>query len=258
LTDAAFEKAAAVLARARAVAVVSGAGVSAESGVPTFRSMGGLWEQHPVEDVATPDGFRRNPRLVWEFYEARRRNMGSVEPNPGHLAIAEMQKLYEEFSVVTQNVDGLHRQAGSSRVLELHGSLWRARCAGDCGRLLDPYPYPAPEIPPHCECGALLRPDVVWFGEGLPSDVLDEGVALARSSDVTLVVGTSGVVWPAAGIPLDAQMHGAFTIEVNPERTELTSRLDVSLRGPSGEVLPRLLERVLQLRKGGAAGRERS
>lgn len=258
MTDAAFEKAAAVLARARAVAVVSGAGVSAESGVPTFRSMGGLWEQHPIEDVATPEGFRRNPRLVWEFYEARRANMGSVRPNPGHQAIAEMETVYDEFSVVTQNVDGLHRQAGSSRVLELHGSLWRARCAGECGRLLDPFPYPAPAVPPHCECGALLRPDVVWFGEALPSDVWAEGVALACASDVTLVVGTSGVVWPAAGIPLEAQMHGAFTIEVNPQLTELTPRLDVSLRGPSGEVLPRLWRRVRELREDSAAGRERS
>ncbi len=256
MTDAPFEKAAEALARARAVAVVSGAGVSAESGVPTFRSMGGLWEQHPIEEVATPEGFQRNPRLVWEFYEARRGNMGSVEPNPGHRAIAEMEKLYDDFSVITQNVDGLHRQAGSTRVLELHGSLWRARCAADCGRMLDPFPYPAPEVPPRCKCGALLRPDVVWFGEALPNDVWSEGIALACASDVTLVVGTSGVVYPAAAIPLEAQMHGAFTIEVNPEPTELTSRLDVSLRGPSGEVLPRLLQRVRELREGPPADRE--
>ena len=174
MTDPAFEKAAGALARARRVAVVSGAGGSAESGVPTFRSMGGLWEQHPIEDVATPEGFDRNPRLVWEFYEARRQNMGSVKPNPGHYAIAEMEELYEELPVITQNVDGLHRQAGSTRVLELHGSLWRARCSQECGRLLDPFPHPAPEVPPRCACGALLRPDVVWFGESLPRAVLQE------------------------------------------------------------------------------------
>jgi NAD-dependent deacetylase len=256
LSDPALEKAAQVLARATNVAVFSGAGVSAESGVPTFRSMGGLWEQHPVEDVASPDGFHRNPRLVWEFYEARRGNMGTVEPNPGHYALADMEKLYDAFSVITQNVDGLHRKAGSTRVLEVHGSLWRARCADDCGRMLDPFPYPAPAVPPRCKCGALLRPDVVWFGESLPGDVWAEAVALACASEVTLVVGTSGAVWPAAGIPLEAQMHGAFTIEVNPEPTELTARLDLSLRGPSGVVLPRLLARVRELRESTAEDRE--
>ncbi len=246
--EAAFERAAAVLAGARRVVVLTGAGISAESGVPTFRTHHGLWEQYRIEDVATPEALDRNPRLVWEFYEARRANMGGVEPNPGHAALARMEPMFEEFTLVTQNVDGLHRRAGSARVLEVHGSLWRAHCRAGCGHTEDPFPYPARELPPRCACGDILRPSVVLFGEMLPGDVLARAMAAARRSDAALSVGTSSSVWPAAGIPLHAAETGAFTIEVNPMETELTAHFDVSLRGAAGGVLPALLERVLRRR----------
>jgi NAD-dependent deacetylase len=233
------------------VCVLTGAGVSAESGVPTLRAQNGLWEQYRLEDVATPDALARNPKGVWEFYEARRETMQRVRPNPGHVALAALQELYARFTVVTQNIDGLHARAGSRRVLEVHGSLWRARCREGCGRVVDPFPFPAPAVPPVCECGGLLRPSVVLFGELLPPDVFQEAMQDAESCDVAMSVGTSSSVWPAAGIPLAAAEMGAFTIEVNPEETELTSHFDVSLMGPSGRILPELLERVRRLRAGG-------
>lgn len=244
----ALERAARALAAARKVVVSSGAGISAESGVPTFREAGGLWEQHRIEDVATPEALRRNPRRVWEFYEMRRRNMQSVRPNPGHFAIAEMERAFQEVVTITQNIDGLHQRAGSTRVLEVHGSLWRAHCLDHCGAVVEPFPWPAPEVPPPCRCGSILRPSVVLFGELLPEGAMEEATAHAATCDVCLVVGTSGAVWPAAGIPLVARRAGKLTVEVNPVETELTSELDLALRGPSGEILPRLLARALELR----------
>lgn len=246
--DPALERAAAALAGARRVVVLTGAGISAESGVPTFRTDNGLWEQYRIEDVATPEALERNPRLVWEFYEARRATMGSVQPNPGHAALARMESMFEEFTLVTQNVDGLHRRAGSARVLEVHGSLWRAHCRAGCGRVADPFPYPAAELPPRCACGDILRPSVVLFGEMLPGDVFAQAMRAARESDAALSVGTSSSVWPAAGIPLHAAEAGAFTIEVNPVETELTAHFDVSLRGAAGVLLPGLVDRVLRRR----------
>ncbi len=242
MNDAALDRAAARLAASRRVLVFSGAGISAESGVPTFRDAGGLWENHSIEDVATREGFRRNPVLVGEFYEARRRGIAGVEPNPGHLAIARLARFFDELTVVTQNVDGLHQRAGSNGVLEIHGSLRRARCAGECGNVVDPFPTPCAEIPPRCACGAWLRPDVVWFGEMLPEAPWNAAMAAAARCDVALVVGTSGAVWPAAGIPVAARRGGAFAIEVNPEASELTDSVDLVLRGPSGAILPRLVE----------------
>lgn len=242
-----LERAAHALAAARQVTVFSGAGISAESGVATFRDSGGLWENHRIEDVATPEALRRNPVKVWEFYEMRRRSIGTVEPNPGHLALAELESSHEVVTA-TQNIDGLHQRAGSRRVLEIHGSLWRAHCLEACGHEENPFPYPAAAIPPPCRCGSLLRPSVVLFGELLPSGVFEEAIEFASQSDVTLVVGTSGAVWPAAGIPIAAREAGSFVIEVNPVETELTAALDLALRGPSGEILPRLVARVRELR----------
>jgi NAD-dependent protein deacetylase/lipoamidase len=238
------ERAVDALARARRVTVLTGAGISAESGVPTFRSAGGLWENHRLEDVATPEALARNPVGVWEFYEMRRGTMSRVQPNAGHRALATLERRFESFTIVTQNIDGLHQRAGSRRVLEVHGSLWRARCTGGCGHVEDPFPFPAPDLPPHCRCGALLRPDVVLFGEMLPERVFVEAAGDAVHSDVALSVGTSSSVWPAAGIPIRAKEAGAFTIEVNPEETELTPMFDVSLRGPAGQVLPHLVEHL--------------
>lgn len=247
--DADLEKAARALANARRAVALSGAGISAESGVPTFRDAGGLWENHRIEDVATPEALRRNPHKVWEFYEMRRKTMTSVEPNAGHVALAEMEALFEEFTTITQNIDGLHQRAGSSQVHEVHGSLWKASCLSGCGRVEDPFPFPAPQIPPACDCGSVLRPAVVLFGELLPEETMAAARRAVVSTDVALVIGTSSVVWPAAGLPLLAREAGAFVIEVNPEATELTHHFDLSLRGRSGEILPRLLQRVLELRR---------
>ncbi len=246
-----LKRAAEALADARRVSVLTGAGVSAESGVPTFRAEDGLWENHRIEDVATPEALQRNPRTVWEFYEMRRKNMQAVAPNPGHRALAMLEGVFDEFTVVTQNIDGLHQRAGSQRVLEVHGSLWRAKCLRECGRVADPFPYPAAELPPPCECGSVLRPDVVLFGESLPMETFEEAARASADSDVALSIGTSSAVWPAAGIPLVAGEAGAFLIEVNPQPTELTPRFDVSLRGPAGVVLPRLAEMVERVRDGG-------
>jgi NAD-dependent deacetylase len=254
-TSLAFDKALERLAGARRLAAFTGAGVSAESGVATFRDQGGLWENHSIEDVATPQGFARNPTLVWEFYEARRAGLARARPNPGHEAIARLAELVEEITVITQNVDGLHQRAGSPRVLEIHGSLRRAKCSAACGVVLEPFEFPAPSIPPRCPCGAFLRPDVVWFGEMLPTDVWERAEEAANASDVVLAVGTSGVVWPAARIPIEARRRGAFVIEVNPEPTELTGLVDVALRGRSGEILPRLTQALAEARGHGRAGR---
>jgi NAD-dependent deacetylase len=247
----ALDRVAEVLADASSVSVLTGAGISAESGVPTFRAADGLWENYRIEDVATPEALHRNPTAVWEFYEMRRATMQLVAPNPGHQALAQLEGAFDGFTLVTQNIDGLHQRAGSRRVLEVHGSLWRARCLEECGHVEDPFPHPAPQVPPPCPCGSLLRPDVVLFGERLPMDVFEEAAMRMSSSHVALSIGTSSVVWPAAGLPLLAREAGGFLVEVNPETTELTDDFDISLRGPSGVLLPRLVERVERLRAAG-------
>jgi NAD-dependent deacetylase len=229
------------LARARRVTVLSGAGVSAESGVPTFRGPGGLWENHRPEDLATPQAFRRDPALVWRWYHWRRGLIAACQPNPAHLALAQFEARAPEFCLITQNVDGLHRLAGSQRVLEIHGSLWRVRCL-DCGaaaeeRRLD---LPAPPLCP--ECGGLFRPDVVWFGESLDDALLDQAWRAAAESQVMLVVGTSAVVQPAASLAQVARRAGAYVIEVNLDPTPNTGQVDISLLGRAGEILPPLLQ----------------
>ncbi|MFH1059094.1 MAG: NAD-dependent deacylase [Pseudomonadota bacterium] len=228
------------LAAAARVAVLSGAGVSAESGVPTFRGPGGLWEKHRPEDLATPQAFRRDPALVWRWYHWRRELIAACAPNPAHQALAAYEARRPGFTLITQNVDGLHRLAGSRNLLEIHGSLWRVRCL-DCGvdreeRRLD---LPAPPLCP--ACGGLLRPDVVWFGESLDQDLLDRAWRAAGNCQAMLVVGTSAVVQPAASLALVAKSAGAYVIEVNPDPTPNTGRVDVSLHAPAGEVLPALL-----------------
>lgn len=226
---------------ARRLSILTGAGVSAASGVPTFRGQDGLWRQHRAEDLATPDAFARNPRLVWEWYAWRRERIAPLEPNAAHRAIATLEGRADAFLLATQNVDGLHQGAGSCRVVELHGSLWRVRCTG-CGRLEEDRRVPLAELPPRCACGALLRPDVVWFGEGLPEGAVAEAWGAAESAEVVLVVGTSSLVYPAAALPRVAQGHGAFVVEVNPEETPLTASAHVSLRGKAAEIVPVLLE----------------
>lgn len=250
--DESLDRAAAALRAARKVCVLTGAGVSAESGVPTFRASDGLWEGHPIEQVATPSGFRTNPALVWQFYNARRANVAKVTPNPGHHALAKMEaKWGDHFTVATQNVDGLHRAAGTRNVLELHGSLRRTRCTG-CGKVEDRGLEPLGDLPKCPHCSALLRPDIVWFHEPLPDDVWAAAAHAANECDVLLVVGTSAVVYPAANlIPLAKRKSswndvraGATVIECNLDYTEASHLADVGLYGPSGQTLPKLCERL--------------
>ncbi|MEM3962566.1 NAD-dependent protein deacetylase [Pyrobaculum sp.] len=232
-----------VLAASRHCIVFTGAGISAESGVPTFRGLGGLWERYRPEELATPEAFARDPELVWRWYKWRQEVVYNARPNPGHMAIAELEALGVVKAVVTQNVDGLHQRAGSRRVVELHGSLWRTRCT-KCGAVYK-LERPVDEVPPRCgKCGGLLRPDVVWFGEPLPRDAWNEAVELAKISDVVLVVGTSGVVYPAAYIPHIAKQGGAVVIEINVEPSALTPMADYFIRGRAGEVLPQIAEEV--------------
>ncbi len=228
------------LGKARRVAVLTGAGVSAESGVPTFRGADGLWRQYRAEDLATPDAFRRDPKLVWEWYDWRRQLIAKCRPNPAHHAIAILERRSAEFLLITQNVDGLHRLAGSVRMVELHGNLWRVRCTEE-EKTTESLDVRLPVIPPRCRCGGLLRPDVVWFGEALPPEALQEAFDFAERCDVFFVVGTSAVVQPAASLPAVARRRGAYLVEVNLEPTPLTPLAHESYHGKAAEILPRLL-----------------
>jgi NAD-dependent deacetylase len=230
-------KARELLAGARRIAVLTGAGISAESGIPTFRGAGGVWKTYRAEELATPMGFRRDPLMVWEWYLWRREVVGKAEPNAGHRALVKLEERTPQFTLITQNVDGLHDRAGSKRILKVHGDLWGNRC-WTCGREAEVLP---PERPPHCECGGLLRPGVVWFGESLPQDVWREAEKAASEAQVFLVAGTSAVVYPAAGLVPYAQRNGAAVIEVNTEATPFSDSIDVSLRGPAGEILPQIV-----------------
>ena len=238
------------LARARRVAVLTGAGISAESGVPTFRDPDGLWQRFRPEELANVEAFLRNPVLVQGWYAHRRRVVEEVEPNDGHRALAALEEMVTarpggRFLLATQNVDGLHRRAGSERVVELHGSLTRTLCI-DCGREATEAEIAAvaeADEPAHCSaCGGLLRPDVVWFGEMLPEGAMERAAEAAAEADVFLSVGTSAVVYPAAGLPLVAREHGAYVAEVNVERSAIADALDEVVLGKAGEVLPALVE----------------
>ncbi|HVN32876.1 MAG TPA: NAD-dependent deacylase [Thermoanaerobaculaceae bacterium] len=232
------KRAAEMLRSAQRVVAFTGAGVSAESGVPTFRGVGGLWEGHPVEELASPRGFFADPERVWRFYEERRQNLALVSPNPAHRVLACWQDRFPTYAVVTQNVDGLHQVAGARAVLELHGSIWRVRCLG-CGREREERTVPLPRVPPVCsECGAMERPAVVWYGEFLPEAVMAAASAAIEACEVLVVVGTSAVVYPAAGFVEVAANAGAKVIEVNPEASRMAHLADVALRGPAGKLLP--------------------
>ncbi|MFN8484011.1 MAG: NAD-dependent deacylase [Anaerolineae bacterium] len=222
--------------RAPAVAVLTGAGVSAESGVPTFRGAGGLWRTYRPEDLATPAAFARDPRLVWEWYDCRRQTVAACEPNAAHCTLAEMERALPHFTLVTQNVDGLHERAGSRNVLRLHGSLWSLRCTRD-GRRVPNNDVPLADIPPRCACGALLRPDVVWFGETLPGEVVEAAWRAAEEARLVLVIGTSSMVYPAAALPLVALRRGARVVEFNIEATDLSGYSQL-IQGPAAETLP--------------------
>lgn len=225
------------------VVALTGAGVSAESGVPTFRGSGGLWKQYRAEDLATPQAFARDPRLVWEWYDWRRRLIADCRPNRAHEVLAAWSSRLPHFTLITQNVDGLHEAAGSRHVVRLHGSIWHLRCATPCdagrGGWRDDR-TPLEPLPPACpHCGAVARPAVVWFGEALEGPVLDAATA-ACTADLFFAVGTSAVVHPAAGLLYEAKRRHAFVVEINPDVTEATDLVDVALTGPAEAVLDAL------------------
>ena len=220
--------------------MLTGAGISAESGVPTFRGGAGLWKDYKPEDLATPEAFARDPRLVWEWYDWRRGLIAKAVPNAAHRALVELEIRKPRFTLITQNVDGLHDLAGSGKILKLHGDIWRMRCTV-CGANFPNRRVPLPKIPPHCACGGLARPGVVWFGEPLPEGMMKEAEHASASAKVFLVVGTSGVVHPAAGLVPYARQAGAKVIEINPEPSAVSGIVDCVLAGPAAELLPKLL-----------------
>jgi|SRR5947209_11181232 len=233
-----LETARTLLAAAKHIAVLTGAGISAESGIPTFRGASGLWNNFRAEDLATPQAFRNDPELVWKWYNWRRGLVAQAEPNKAHQAVVLLESRAPEFQLITQNVDGLHQRAGSRNVLELHGSLWRLRCTRCGNEWMD---REARDHAPLCTCGAMARPGVVWFGENLPAHTWQAAETAAAQCDLLLVIGTSAVVYPAAGLLPFAKFRGARIIEVNLEPTPASDLVDVSLNGPAGVILPSLI-----------------
>ncbi len=235
-----FEELIISLRKAKKVSVLTGAGISAESGIPTFRGEEGLWKKYRAEDLATPYAFAKEPALVWEWYNWRREIIGKTEPNKGHITIAKWENLFPYFWVITQNIDGLHRLAGSKNIVELHGNIWKVRCTRE-GTIKENRDIPLKEIPPNCEnCGALLRPHVVWFGESLAREDIEMAEEISLSSDVMFVIGTSSVVYPAASLPFLTKRRGGIIVEVNISETPLTSYADFFFKGKAGEILPEI------------------
>ncbi len=233
------------LRRARRVTILTGAGVSAASGVPTFRGSGGLWRQFRAEDLATPGAFSRDPALVWEWYAWRRELIAACSPNPAHDVIARWSTSFERCTVITQNVDDLHVKAGTANLLRVHGSIWELSCWRGCGA--SPWrdeSVPLRSTPPDCPaCGGLARPGVVWFGESLPVRELD-AAAHACDCDVFLTIGTSSLVYPAAGLVHQARRQRAFTAEVNLEATPASAEVDLAIHGPADQLLPNIASRL--------------
>jgi NAD-dependent deacetylase len=225
------------------VAALTGAGISAESGIPTFReAQTGLWSQYDPTELATPDAFLRNPKLVWEWYAWRRELVAHADPNPGHFALAEMEQFIPSFTLITQNIDSLHQRAGSVNVVELHGNIARTKCFNE-GVVIET--WEDAEAPPHCpRCGGYLRPDVVWFNESLPAEAINTAFNKADSAEVFFSIGTSALVQPAASLPVIAMRGGAVTVEINPAPTPLTGHMAFVLEGKAGEVLPELVKTV--------------
>ena len=230
------------LRSAERVMVSTGAGISTESGVPAFRGAGGLWEDFKPEDFATPEAFARDPAKVWQWYDWRRQLLKDVAPNAGHRALAEMESLVPRMFLFTQNIDGLHQKAGSKQVYELHGNIWNARCVREDKTYALPQ-TPLPELPPKCQtCGANLRPDVVWFGEMLPEEILSMALRVAANCNVFFLIGSSATVQPAASLAWIARENGAFVVDINPEATAAEEVADEYFREKSGVALPRIVD----------------
>jgi NAD-dependent deacetylase len=225
---------------AKNIVVLTGAGVSADSGIPTFRGKDGLWKNFKAEELATPEAFDKNPVLVWEWYNWRREKISKAKPNPAHYAIAQMERNAEHFILITQNVDGLHPQAGSKNVIELHGNIWRLRCVS-CANVEENKDVPLKEIPPRCRCGSIFRPDVVWFGEIIPHQLLYASYHAIEACDVMLVIGTSAVVQPAASMGIYATKMGKKVIELNLEPTPASDFYYLNIYGRASELVPKLL-----------------
>jgi len=229
------------LASARHITVLTGAGISADSGVPTFRGADGLWRNFRAQDLATPEAFERNPQLVWEWYNWRRESIATKQQNPAHIALVELERrIHDAFWLITQNVDGLHRTAGSQRLSEIHGNIWKVRCTV-CGVISDNHEIPLPALPTCPLCHALLRPHIVWFGESLWEEDLRRCHQAIQGCDLFLVIGTSGVVYPAAGFASVAKEVGALVIEINLESTPQSDLVDLSLQGRAKDLVPLLL-----------------
>ncbi|MBI5537387.1 MAG: NAD-dependent deacylase [Deltaproteobacteria bacterium] len=239
----ALQRAAQALASARNVLAITGAGISAESGIPTFRGAGGLWEGFRAEELATPEAFGRDPELVWRWYRWRRDICSKAAPNPAHVALVELESRFEEFLLATQNVDGLHPRAGSRKLIEIHGNIDTARCT-KCSAILpldDASEIPGSQVPSCPRCTGRMRPHILWFGETYWPGVLDKAFAAASRANAVLVIGTSAQVWPPAQIALQAQKSGATLIDVNPQPTEISAAADVFLQGKAGDLVPALL-----------------
>ena len=235
------EKLHSLLQTSESVCVLTGAGISAESGVETFRGSNGLWSKLKPEELANFDAFMRNPELVWEWYNYRKKIIYDVKPNPAHGALARMKDLVRDFTLVTQNIDNLHIRAGSTNVLELHGNMERSYCIG-CGKYASNVEVSLEQKVPHCpSCHGLIRPDIVWFGEMLPEGVFEAATEAANRCELFLTVGTSAVVYPAASLPLTARKNGAYVVEINMERTEISHSVHETLLGKAGEILPQLV-----------------
>jgi len=248
MNDERIQQAAQAIHKAQKIAILTGAGVSKESGVPTFReAMDGLWAQYDPQQLATPQAFQANPKLVWDWYQWRRGLVSNAQPNPGHIALAKLHEYKRDVVVITQNVDDLHEQAGSQQIIHLHGNIARSRCYDNCQDVptsidISQLDYDKENGPPTCpHCGAYVRPDVVWFGEPLPQAELANAFSISEACDVMLVVGTSGLVSPASQLPILAKRNGATIIEVNPDYSMITRIADIKLEGPSGEMLPRVV-----------------
>lgn len=228
------------LQSSKAVAILTGAGISAESGVPTFRGKEGLWNKFRPEELATMEAFLQNPKIVWEWYECRRELMSKVKPNPAHYALRDLERIIDKFSLITQNIDGLHQEAGSKNVIELHGNIKRNRCIS-CEEIYMDLEFDSKEIPPRCRCGGMIRPDVVWFGEMLPQKALSTAFKSAQQCDIFMSIGTSALVSPASQLPIVALRNNAYVVEVNLEPTVISNMVHESIIGKAGEILPKLV-----------------